>query len=195
MALCPSFVSVALLSLSLTAAFLCCRRQLTTLGHRLADFTQRSLSRREADPNSIIQHIHSLTDRHGTAALLSDLIRQDGAGSWPPRANHDCTSWPTPLRGYSRVYRELEAQISTATPSLDDEVNRTRIHGFRARFRVLLSQHVELSQVRPWLLAAEAGQWDVFPRDTYNAFWCCIAMSRHVYRCVPWSTRPETARI
>lgn len=193
MAACPSFFSVAFISLSLTLAFLCCRRYLISLGHRLSRLTptilQRSISSRERNTSSIIEHVHSISDCHETAALLSDLIKQDGAGHWPPRANHDCNSWPAPLRGYSTVYRELETQISTATPSLDDEVNRNRIESFRARFRTLLSQHVDLVQVLPWLIAAEAGQWDVFPRDTYNAFWCCVAMSRHVYRCVQFSVR------
>jgi hypothetical protein len=37
------------------------------------------------------------------------------------------------------------------------------------------------------LEAADAGRWDIFARDVYNGFYCCIASCRHAYR---WATVP-----
>lgn len=134
------------------------------------------------DGISIQQRVRSWSSRHRTAQLLADLIDEDGAGAWPPRANHDYSTWPAPLRGYPAVYHKLEHLLSTATPSLDEQVNRDRIDSFRSEFRKQLRENVDLDQVRPWLKAGEAGRWNIFSRDTYNAFWCCVAMCRHAYR-------------
>jgi hypothetical protein len=129
-----------------------------------------------------LRDIKDLAECHETAALLDDLVRTDGAGEWPPRANHVHETWPAPLRPYKDIYYEMAPLLPTSNVSLDDNVNRERITNFRARFRKLLDDKVDLAQVQGLLEAAEAGRWDVFPRDTYNAFYCCIAWSRHAYR-------------
>jgi hypothetical protein len=129
-----------------------------------------------------LQDIHNLAECHETAALLADLIHKDGAGEWPPRSNHDHTTWPAALRAYREIYEEMVPLLSTANVSLDNEVNKARITDFRSRFHTLLDEHVDLDEVEKLLQAAEAGQWDVFQRDTYNAFYCCIAWCRHAYR-------------
>lgn len=129
-----------------------------------------------------IREIMKLAERHETAARLADLIRKDGAGSWPPRANHAYSTWPAALRPFREIYQEMAPLLPAANASLDDEVNEELITNFRARFRKLLSERVNLQEVTRLLEAADAGRWDVFPRDAYNAFYCCIAWCRHAYR-------------
>jgi hypothetical protein len=134
----------------------------------------------------LLQEIKDLAERHETAALLSDLILKDGAGEWPPRSNHATATWPAALRPYRDIYNEMAPLLPTANVSLDDEVNRRRIVNFRSRFQTLLREQVDLAQVEILLKAAEAGQWDVFPRDTYNGFYACVAWCRHAYRYAPF---------
>ena len=126
-----------------------------------------------------INDIMELAECHETAARLADLIRKDGAGTWPPRVN---LAWPAALRPYMEVYQEMAPLLPAATASLDDEANRQRIDHFRSRFSKLLNDGVNLAEVTKLLDAADAGRWDVFPRDSYNAFYCCIAWCRHAYR-------------
>jgi hypothetical protein len=95
-----------------------------------------------------IEDIKHLTEKHEVAALLGDLIHQDGAGSWPPRANHTESTWPAPLRTYKEIYDELAPLIPQATPSLDDDVNLERITAFRRRFRDLLAEKTDLTAVK-----------------------------------------------
>jgi hypothetical protein len=152
-----------------------------TVFHKSRFFRSSEANTRSTDGGEL-QDIHNLAECHETAALLSDLIHKDGAGEWPPRSNHDHTTWPAALRPYREIYEEMMPLLATANVSLDDEVNRTRITNFRSRFQALLDERVDLDGVENLLKAAEAGQWDVFPRDTYNAFYCCIAWCRHAYR-------------
>ncbi|KAI1085081.1 hypothetical protein F5B20DRAFT_567796 [Whalleya microplaca] len=135
----------------------------------------------------MIEDIKSLSDYHETAAVLTELIHKDGAGSWPPRANHTHSTWPKALQPYKEIYLQLAPLLPRPVPSLDDDVNRAQISKFRSLFGKLLCERIDLVQVKQLLAAADAGQWDVFPRDTYNAFYCCIASSRHAYR---WATIP-----
>jgi len=126
-----------------------------------------------------IKDIMALAEYHETAARLADLIRKDGAGAWPPRVN---LTWPAALKPYMDIYHEMAPLLPADTVSLDDEVNMKRIDHFRSRFSKLLSEQVNLLEVTRLLEAADAGRWDVFPRDAYNAFYCCIAWCRHAYR-------------
>ncbi|KAL2125675.1 hypothetical protein VTJ04DRAFT_2040 [Mycothermus thermophilus] len=141
----------------------------------------------QLNPRHLLQEIHNLAECHETASLLANLIRKDGAGEWPPRSNHDRDTWPAPLQAYRAIYEEMLPLLAVAEPSLDDNVNREQIMAFRARFRALLRERVDLPAVERLLQAAEAGQWDVFPRDTYNGFYACVAWCRHAYR---WGTIP-----
>jgi hypothetical protein len=136
----------------------------------------------ETTNQDMIHDIKELAGCHETAASLITLIDKDGAGSWPPRANHEHSTWPVALRPYKDIYYEMAPLLPSANVSLDDDVNRERIIYFRSRFRKLLNERVDLGQVTLLLQAADAGRWDVFPRDTYNAFYCCIAWCRHAYR-------------
>ncbi|KAI1394364.1 uncharacterized protein F4822DRAFT_387985 [Hypoxylon trugodes] len=154
---------------------------------KIVDLDNDDMSKHATDPQTQIRDIESLVDYHETAAVLAELIHTDGAGAWPPRANHTYSTWPESIRGYTAIYEEMAPLIPQETPSLDDEVNKERIESFRSRFRKLLQGKVDLVQVRSLLEAAEAGRWDVFPRDMYNAFYCCISWSRHAYR---WATIP-----
>jgi hypothetical protein len=71
--------------------------------------------------------IEALVEHHEVAEVLVDLIRKDGGGSWPPKANHNHATWPLPLQPYKNVYLGLAPLLSQATPSLDDQVDIVRI--------------------------------------------------------------------
>ena len=117
---------------------------------------------------------------HELAQALINLIEKDGAGAWPPRANHD--SWPIALRAYKDIYLELASLLSIAEVSLDNEVNRARIENYRLRMRDLLADRVDIASVRSILETVEAGSWEAFTRDAYNGFYACMAVCRHAYR-------------
>ena len=53
-----------------------------------------------------------------------------------------------------------------------------------------LKNQTDIACVCAILAAVEAGSWDLFPRDTYNGFYCCIAVCRHAYRYVFRVTLP-----
>lgn len=134
------------------------------------------------DSEQILRDIRRRAKSHEAAAALADLIATDGAGSWPPLANHDHGAWPEAVRPYRDIYFELAPLLAVEKPSLDDDVNRARIAHFRSRYRDLLAQRVDLDRVDRLLKAVDAGRRDVFPLDALNAFYCCVASSRHAYR-------------
>jgi hypothetical protein len=132
--------------------------------------------------DSIEDHVKDITglaEYHETASRLADLIKQDGAGTWPPRVS---LQWPAALRPYIDIYHEMAPLLPAENPSLDDDHNTERIEHFRSHFSKLLAEKVNLSEVTRLLDAADAGRWDVFPRDAYNGFYTCIAWCRHAYR-------------
>jgi hypothetical protein len=94
-----------------------------------------------------IDDIKGMAEYHEVARLMSDLINTEGAGSWPPNANHIRSTWPAALRAYQEIYLELAPLLSQETASLDDDVNIARIAGFRSRFRELLQERVVLADV------------------------------------------------
>ena len=126
----------------------------------------------------MIHELRTLKGRHKTASILVDLVEEDGAGAWPPKANHN--SWPRTLRPYKDIYLELNSILPTAEPSLDNDVNYRRRNRYRTQMRKLLADRVNVAQVEE--TAVEAGNWDVLPRDAYNGFYACVAVCRHAYR-------------
>jgi hypothetical protein len=92
--------------------------------------------------------IRTLEEYHEVAEILSDMVRKDGSGSWPPDANHAHVTWPAPLQPYKEIYLELTPLLPQAIPSLEDEVNIARIQDFRQRFRDSLRDRVDLAEVR-----------------------------------------------
>ena len=129
---------------------------------------------------SRIRDLRTLKSRHEIASILSELVDKDGAGAWPPKANHD--SWPMALRPYKDIYLELVPLLPAAKPSLDDDVNNERRSTYRSLMRKLLTERVNITQVEPLLAAADDGKWDVLSRDAYNGFYACVAVCRHAYR-------------
>ena len=123
-----------------------------------------------------------LAESHEIIVVLEDLIREDGAGAWPPNANHSHATWPEALKPFKETWLTMAPWLASAEASLDDAANRLRIDRFRSQFRQLLKEKVDLIQVRTLLENVDHGRWDVVPRDTYNAFYCCIASCRHAYR-------------
>ncbi len=128
---------------------------------------------------SRIQDLRTLKGRHETASILTELFDRDGAGAWPPKANHD--SYPMALRPYKDIYLELVPLLSAAEPSLDDNVNNERRNKYRSLMRKLLTERINIAQVEEIMAAVEAGNW-VLPRDAYNGFYACVAVCRHAYR-------------
>lgn len=179
-------LSISLLAIGTTATLFSAdwKRRLSEWYRFLVKFLARGTAKRAAKN---YREITTLADSHETASLLTKLIAEDGAGSWPPRANHDGAAWPAPLRPYQEIYLELGPLLPSAKASLDDEANAARIADFRSKFREQLRSRVDLAQVRGLLEAADAGRWDMFPRDIYNAFYCCVATCRHAYR---WGAIP-----
>ncbi|MCJ1425370.1 hypothetical protein MMC29_003269 [Sticta canariensis] len=134
---------------------------------------------------SKIRSLRALKDRHEAASILSEMIDKDGAGAWPPKTNHD--SWPIALRPYKDIYLELVPLLPAAEPSLDDNINNERRSNYRSLMRKLLTERVNIAQVEQLMVAMEAGNLDVLPRDAVNGFYACIAVCRHAYR---WATIP-----
>ena len=153
--------------------------------------TMRTKPAEIADLNKdvVFKELKALAGRHETASSLLELLEKEGAGSWPPKANHN--SWPIALRPYKDIYLELIPLLPAAEPSLDDNVNHSRRNKYRSLMTELLHERINTHQVRYLLAAAEAGNWDVFPRDAYNGFYCCIAVCRHAYRYSGYSLGRE----
>ncbi|KAI9760772.1 MAG: hypothetical protein M1835_000111 [Candelina submexicana] len=131
------------------------------------------------------QDLRVLKNQHETAAILSDLVDKDGAGAWPPKANHD--SWPAALKPYKDIYLECVPLLPAADPSTDDDVNQERRGRYRSLMRKLLQERINVAEVEKIMKATAAGNWDACPRDAYNAVYCCVAVCRHAYR---WGTIP-----
>lgn len=152
----------------------------------LASWLRRFLSRTssESDHETLnsqrLRDLRVLAVSYEPAFALHTLIQEDGAGAWPPRTDHD--NWPLALRQYKQIYLELVPWLSVDTPSTDDAINKERRGNYRSLMRKLLSERINKSQVEAVMATAEAGNWDLFPRDAYNGFYCCMAVLRHAYR-------------
>lgn len=132
-------------------------------------------------PNSArIQDLRPFHTDHEVASTLIELFDKDGAGAWPPKAKHD--NWPIALRPYKDIYLELAPLLPASQPSLDDDINQVRREHYRSLMRKHLKERISIAQVQTILEAVEVGNWDIFPRDAYNGFYCCVAVCRHAYR-------------
>lgn len=130
---------------------------------------------------SRVQDLRRLDLQDETASVLLDLFDKDGAGAWPPKANH--SSWPSALRPYSEIYHQMAPFLSAADTSLGDNVNSHRRETFRAKMRKLLSERINVKAVERILREVETtDDRSNFPRDCYNGFYCCVAVCRHAYR-------------
>ncbi|KAG8526305.1 uncharacterized protein KY384_000298 [Bacidia gigantensis] len=139
----------------------------------------------ETGNRRIYQDLRVLKAQHETASILSDLVDKDGAGAWPPKANHD--SWPAALQPYKDIYLECVPLLPAAEPSTDDDINQERRGKYRSLMRKLLQERINVTEVQNLMTAVEAGDWSACPRDAYNGFYCCVAVCRHAYR---WGTIP-----
>ncbi len=133
-------------------------------------------------PEVGIESLKALNLNHELRTEFLKLVRDDGAGSWPPRASHH--DWPAALSAYSRVYAEVAPFLATAEPSLDDAFNVERCAEFRTRMRVSLAQHVDADAAATCLEAVVRGDWGELSRDSFNGFYSCVACLRHAYRYV-----------
>ncbi|KAF3481967.1 uncharacterized protein GIQ15_04726 [Arthroderma uncinatum] len=133
----------------------------------------------------IIRDLRTLAPRHETASALLKLIDEDGAGAWPPNAEHN--AWPAAFRPYKDIYLELLPLFTTAEPVLHDNISNERRNHYRSLMRKLLVERINIVEVEKALAKVERGVWNGFPRDAYNGIYCCIATSRHAYR---WALNP-----
>ena len=141
---------------------------------------QRTITGTEKSPELL--RLEFLQSRHETASVLADLVEKDGAGAWPPKADHE--SWPLALRPYNDIYLELLPLLSYAEPSTDDRINNERCQKYRSLMRTFLTQRINIAEVEEIMSAVESGSQDVISRAAYNGFYCCIAVCRHAYRYV-----------
>ncbi|KAF9630087.1 putative 15-hydroxyprostaglandin dehydrogenase (nad(+)) protein [Lasiodiplodia theobromae] len=143
----------------------------------------------QVDEPALLSRIASLADTHEAAARLHAMITDAGAGSWPPRFPTDISAWPAPLRAYHSVWQACAPFLAVPAPSTDDATNNALRASFRARMSTLLESEVDLSAVEQLLSRAESSSDPEapVPRAVYNAFYACVAMSRHAFR---WATIP-----
>ncbi|ATY62009.1 hypothetical protein A9K55_007092 [Cordyceps militaris] len=136
-------------------------------------------------PETGIEDLKQCKFHHELRSQFLELVRDDGAGSWPPVARHD--NWPAALRAYKTVYAELAPLLATEEPSLDDDFNVKRCAEFRARMRASLERNVDRNATAKCLQLVLDGHWSELGRDSFNGFYSCIACLRHAYR---WATNP-----
>jgi hypothetical protein len=133
-------------------------------------------------PEIGLDNLKALNVDHELRAEFLKLVRDDGAGSWPPVARHH--NWPAALSAYSKVYAEVAPHLATPEPSLDDDFNLKRCAEFRTRMRASLEQHVDVDAVAKCLQPVLDDDWSELSRDSFNGFYSCIACLRHAYRYV-----------
>ncbi|TQV90868.1 Indoleamine 2,3-dioxygenase [Cordyceps javanica] len=136
-------------------------------------------------PETGIESLRALNVDHELRTEFLKLVREDGAGSWPPVARHD--GWPAALSAYRKVYAQVAPFLASAEPSLDDDFNVKRCAEFRARMRASLEQHVDTRATASCLQSILDGNWAELSRDSFNGFYSCVACLRHAYR---WATNP-----
>ena len=124
--------------------------------------------------------LRDLAQQHEVASRLSRLVNRDGAGTWPPKCNYG--RWPAALRPYQEIYQEMVPDFPSAEASLDDDVNNKRRAAFRARMRKLLDERISIPEVEELLEAKEDGDLSQLSLDKFNAFYCSVAVCRHMYR-------------
>ncbi|KAI1367615.1 hypothetical protein F5Y08DRAFT_49634 [Xylaria arbuscula] len=168
----------------LAVAFILCAAALIGLALWRTVKGRRNVSLITGKANRM-QHMRILAAQHKVAASLVAMIDKDGAGDWPPKANHE--SWPTALFPYRSIYMELLPMLYTDTPSLEDSVNIERRERYRVAVRSLFRDRIALDEVTRILEEVERDSWSTISRDILNGFYCCIALSRHAYR---WATLP-----
>ncbi|KAH7082924.1 hypothetical protein BKA63DRAFT_584078 [Paraphoma chrysanthemicola] len=115
--------------------------------------SQKKSYNREIKGAPTLKDLQDLGAHVEVADALATLIYDDGAGSWPPRLNHD--EWPSALSPYKHVYLELVHHLPTANPSLDDNTNNRRRHNFRSLMRKALTERVQMDAVEAIMQTAE----------------------------------------
>ncbi|KAJ5105040.1 hypothetical protein NUU61_002387 [Penicillium alfredii] len=134
--------------------------------------------------DAYILRAKTLKSDHATVISFQTLIETDGAGSWPPRAEHG-PQWPSPLRPYHEIYRTLCSSLPCTANLDDDEANVCRCTEFRSRMAKLLRSHIDLTAVDS-VLRGSTQETEMSPA-AWNGFLSCIAYSRHAFR---WATIP-----
>lgn len=112
---------------------------------------------------------------HFVSDILQQLIIQDGAGSWPPRAAYG-DYWPLALRPYHEIYLELASSLSVANIPSDSRIIREKRQQYRNQMCSLLSERVNLEAVEATL------EMSSLPPEAYNGLFACISHLRHAYR-------------
>lgn len=140
---------------------------------------KRSSTQQNGDLSRLDWTEYSKIQNEAAVALLK-LVQYDGAGTWPPRADH--VNWPPALVPYRDTYFEMVSLLSSATASLDDHINNNRREDFRVKMRMLLKQKINTQEVEDIMVAAELGDPESLSRSAHNGFYNCVAVCRHMYR-------------
>lgn len=114
--------------------------------------------------------------------FLDEMVTIGGAGTWPPQAAHG-DAWPSPLRPYHHIFKDLSPTLCTEESSTDDEVNSKRIIDFRSRMSDALAE-IDLNAVVAVLESAEKSGNSAITAECYNGFFACMVYLRHAYRYV-----------
>ena len=132
--------------------------------------------------------IQASPDNHEAAKALRDMIKTDGAGSWPPKASHR-DSWPTALRPYHDIFLELAPLLPIDQVTTDDTINKARRVEYQTRLQKLLQERVDLSAVEAVLSAVEQGiDKSLLSASACNGLFAYIGHLRHGFRYVPFSS-------
>lgn len=124
---------------------------------------------------------------HEASEALRDMIKIDGAGSWPPKASHRDT-WPTVLRPYHDIFLELAPLLPVDRIITNDSVNQVRRVEYRTRMQKLLQERLDLSAIKSLLFAVEkTNNLSLLPANVCNGLFACIAHLRHAFRYVSYS--------
>lgn len=126
-----------------------------------------------------ITRAKALESDHATVKSFQTLIDTDGAGSWPPRAEHG-SQWPRALRPYHEIYCTLCSDLPYTSNLDDDEENSRRCAIFRGNMVNLLRSRVDLAAVESILNGSS--QEAKMSSASWNGFLSCIAYSRHAFR-------------
>lgn len=127
-----------------------------------------------------ISSLLPLAIRHEFAKAYICLVKEDGAGSWPPAANFDF--WPPAIQPYQDIYKQYTISLTVAKASLCDDVNERTRHTFRTEMQKLLQEHIDLDSVRQALELDSSKP--LVSRAQINAFHGTLAYLRHAYRYI-----------
>lgn len=121
---------------------------------------------RKPTATEAVDKICFLSHEHETATVLADMVQADGVKAWPPKTNHDHSTWPVALRPYKLMYLELASLLPVAKPSLDDIENSIAINRFVYIFAVSCNSIYTWTRLRMFLKVSRMETMQLRQRPT-----------------------------